>query len=425
MAEPTFEECFEDELRLSELLRLKVVLGALVTGAVSMTAISVFAFDPILAMSHGTMPRWALSAVGFAIAAPMVLLLLILMARGERPLPTAGRYLTVAMELCLPTLALWVLMTWLPKAELLASPAVLIYPVMIILYALRLDPKICLFAGLWAAAQWVGLSFIVRPEDAAETSAVFATPPILLRGVMLSLAGVATAFVAWQLRARLRATVSVREERAHIVQTFGRHVSPAVVEQLLQQRRALESDLKYVAVMFLDIRSFTTLSEGRSPVEVVDLLNAVFHSMIELVNEHNGFINKFLGDGFMAVFGAPLSDGQDAGNAVSCALAILERLTVEQRAGTVPESLRIGIGIHAGEAVTGNIGSEHRVEYTVIGDVVNVASRIEGLNKQYDATVLVSGEVWGAVADRGLPHEVLGQVEVKGRVEPVEVVRLA
>src|SRR5215475_14343319 len=123
--------------------------------------------------------------------------------------------------------------------------------------------------------------------------------------------------------------------------------------------------------MFLDIRNFTGFAEKRSPEEVVEYLESLFEFMIEIVNRHNGIINKFLGDGFMAVFGAPLSDGKDCENAVRSAKEILERVKEETDRGAILPT-QVGIGLHAGKAVTGSIGSAVRKEYTVIGDVVNL-----------------------------------------------------
>jgi len=131
-----------------------------------------------------------------------------------------------------------------------------------------------------------------------------------------------------------------------------------------------------VTIMFVDIRDFTTFAEHRTPAEVVEYLNTLFRAMIQLVTANHGIINKFLGDGFMACFGAPLSNGHDTLNAVRAAVeiaAVVERLN----AGGVIPSTRIGIGLHSGPAVTGSVGSDERKEYTIIGDTVNpgIASR--------------------------------------------------
>ena len=142
------------------------------------------------------------------------------------------------------------------------------------------------------------------------------------------------------------------------------------------------------------------------------------------MNRHHGIINKFLGDGFMAVFGAPLSDGRDCANALEAAQEILARVRDEVKAGTILPTT-VGIGLHAGEAVTGSIGSALRREYTVIGDVVNLAARIEKLNKRFDSQLLISEIVWRAVSgeqSKGVP---MGHVEVRGREQAIQIYQVA
>jgi adenylate cyclase len=146
--------------------------------------------------------------------------------------------------------------------------------------------------------------------------------------------------------------------------------------------------------------------------------------MIEIINRHHGIINKFLGDGFMAVFGAPLSDGKDCQNAVEAAQEILERLRQEVEAGTILPTT-VGIGLHAGEAVTGSIGSALRREYTVIGDVVNLAARIEKLNKEFDSQLLISEMVWQAINEDRKKAMPMGQVQVRGREQAIQVYQVA
>jgi len=166
---------------------------------------------------------------------------------------------------------------------------------------------------------------------------LLAPTPIVARVVLV---GAAAGFVAAEVRRRVVSVLQEQAERGRIVGLFGRHVSPQVVDALLAQHRELGSQMRYVAVMFLDIRDFTTLSEWRSPVEVVELLNETFNFIIAQVNAHDGIVNKFLGDGFMAIFGAPLSDGRDRENAVATGLAILDRLAQERAAGRLPAELR-------------------------------------------------------------------------------------
>ena len=230
-------------------------------------------------------------------------------------------------------------------------------------------------------------------------------------------------FVSSEMAKRLQASVNLLRERDDIVGLFGQYVSPQVVDRLLSQRLDLPAEMRHVCILFLDIRNFTGFSEHRSPAEVIEYLNALFAPLIDIVNQHNGIVNKFLGDGFMAVFGAPISDENgDVRNAVRAARAISARVQDLVAQGIVPET-RIGIGIHAGEAMTGNVGSNDRKEYTIIGDIVNLASRVEALNKEYGSTVLVTEAVASVIADREQAHRI-AEIPIRGRKQPVAIYRL-
>jgi adenylate cyclase len=213
--------------------------------------------------------------------------------------------------------------------------------------------------------------------------------------------------------------VETLEENNRITKMFGQHVSPTVVQKLKDSPNTYIGDLCHVTVMFLDIRGFTTFSELKSPEEVISYLNTVFSDLIKIVVEHNGIINKFLGDGFMAVFGAPLSSGEDEINAIEAALLIQARIKIFNHDASFPRT-KIGIGLHSGKVIAGNVGSEDRKEYTLIGDTVNVASRVEQLNKELGTTVLMTHEVIEKVKDKYQFRE-LEPVKVKGRNMPIHL----
>ena len=217
----------------------------------------------------------------------------------------------------------------------------------------------------------------------------------------------------------------LHEERNQILRLFGQHTSPAIVEELLRAGAdTATSRRQYVCVMFLDIRGFMTFSEQHAPEEVVDYLNRLFEFMIKLINRYHGIIHQLLGDGFMAIFGAPLSHGNDSRNAVKAALAIIDRVRAACTAGALPPT-RIGIGLHAGEVVAGTVGSMIHKEYKVTGDVVNLAARIEQLTKQYDAQLLVSEAVWKALEPGRFEGASIGAVDVRGRAGSVHLYKLA
>jgi len=175
-------------------------------------------------------------------------------------------------------------------------------------------------------------------------------------------------------------------------------------------------------VLFADLRDFTRLAEGLDPRQVVVLLNRFHSAMVEVVFAHGGTLDKYLGDGLMVYFGAPVAQPDQAARAVRCALGMQQTLATLNRQGgaLAAPSLRMGIGVHTGLAVVGDIGAESRREFTVIGDAVNVAARLEQLTKQFELPVLVSASTVAA-ADGVMPFRLVDRVNLRGRTEAVEV----
>src|SRR5262249_5547982 len=216
--------------------------------------------------------------------------------------------------------------------------------------------------------------------------------------------------------------ISGGTRRAYVTNLFGQHVSPQVVDRLLAAGSTTSSDTRQVAVMFVDIRGFTAAARARTPQEVVDRLDAAFTVLVEIVDRNGGIVNKFLGDGFLALFGAPLDDPDAPRRAVAAAREMLA--AIEQHNIRSDWPLRIGIGLHLGHVVAGNVGSPRRKEYTVIGDTVNLASRIEGLNKEFGSQLLISDTVKQAIG-QDVDAIALGDVPIRGYEQPVRVWRLA
>lgn len=308
-------------------------------------------------------------------------------------------------------------------------PVVFMYFLIIALSGLRLSFSISVFTGSLAAIEYVAVAWYITNNMDKPIVMPEAVPPLMffthiVKGIMLFMAGLITGIVTDKLKKGFLKSYQTVSEKNKIMNMFGQHVSPEVMEKLLQQKSEMEGEIRSVCVMFLDIRNFTTFSESRSPQEVFTYLNSLFEFMIEIVNRNHGVINKFLGDGFMAVFGAPFSDGRDSQNAVKAAREVIQTLHQEVLSGRI-QPTNVGIGLHTGNAVTGNVGSSQRKEYTIIGDVVNLASRVESLNKQFDSQLLISDAVKNAIGKEGADATSLGKVAVKGRLDPVEVFKLA
>ncbi len=246
------------------------------------------------------------------------------------------------------------------------------------------------------------------------------------RGVYLFLVGPLSVVAVGAGLSQAANYMLVGREKNRLRRLFSRYVNDEVIEELMRTRDLrLQGERKKISVLFSDIRNFTTRSESLAPEELVSHLNRYFEKMVEAILSNQGSVDKFIGDGIMAVFGAPLPDERCALHATQAGLAMMTALDELNREWVEEglEPIRIGIGIHTGEAVVGNIGSPQRLEYTAIGDVVNTASRIEGLNKKLGTDFLVSGATQ-ADLDGKIAVEYLADETVKGKSRAVPVYRV-
>lgn len=215
-------------------------------------------------------------------------------------------------------------------------------------------------------------------------------------------------------------------ERAFLQEAFGRYVSREVADAILDGRITTAGAQLDVSLLFADIRGFTTLSEKMPPVDLLRFLNAYLARMIDVVSAQGGRLDKVMGDGLFFVFGAPIPDEAHARRAVEAALAMRDALAAfnAEAAAEGRPALRIGIGVHSGTVVAGSIGSSrHKLEYTVLGDAVNVAARVEGLTKEFDTDILVTAATQASVANR-FRFERMPSAAVKGRAAPVQTFRV-
>jgi adenylate cyclase len=209
-------------------------------------------------------------------------------------------------------------------------------------------------------------------------------------------------------------------ERDKLKTTFGKYMTDAVVDHLMAGKVQLGGEALTATILFSDIRSFTTLSEKMDAKQLVALLNEYFTEMVDVVMREDGVVDKYIGDAIMAVFGAPVPKPESAVSAVRAAVGMREALADLNKKLVARGAKRIetGIGIHTGEVVAGNIGSERRMEYTVIGDSVNLASRLESATKELGVAVLISQDTYDLVKDHFDVRQVK-EITVKGREQPV------
>lgn len=306
--------------------------------------------------------------------------------------------------------ALFVLSTAIP----------MLYCLVITLTAFRLSPWLSLFTGTLAAASLVATyGLFLRPAITPEVLAAnptIAWPAVWARVVVLLATGAACALAARTLRNQFRQSARDQGRIQLLERTFGRMVAPEVAQRVLEDENWMKPARREAVIMFADLKGFTRYSDGKTPEEVADFLNRCWTVAADIVEKHRGVINKYMGDGFLAMFGAPM-ELDDAEKAAAQTAQDLQRGLAPL---LEPAGLALCIGVHAGPLIAGGIGSASRYEYTVIGSTVNLASRLETLNRSLETRCLASEHVARKIAedwdlkDRGGQH-------VKGVANQVSV----
>ncbi|WP_340117454.1 adenylate/guanylate cyclase domain-containing protein [Pelagibius sp. 7325] len=306
--------------------------------------------------------------------------------------------------------------------------------------ALSYSPGHVLWSGSAAAAAWsIGVYLIwARPDTVVGSGSGPTDPDGFLSPyfvnvvtwqnevVLMMIVAALLAAAVWRSRRLVLRQVAAEQARSNLARYF----SPNLVDRLARAGRPFdEASTQNAAVLFVDIIGFTSIAEGMPPEKVIALLRGFHQRMCRVVFAHHGTLDKYIGDAVLATFGTPKPGDRDATNALNCALGMLREIERwnAKRALRGAAPLQVGIGIHYGPVVAGNIGDERRLEFTVIGDVVNVASRIERLTRQYDTPLIVSGDLVAAVRQEGHDDNLLAgftestSSEVRGRRAPVAI----
>ena len=219
------------------------------------------------------------------------------------------------------------------------------------------------------------------------------------------------------LRARIGACLEKKRLREAIIGQLGKYVPESVAEAIVTGEGTLEPTRRVATILYTDIEGFTSIAESMSPDRVVDMLNEYFPRVIEPIMRYRGVVNQFQGDAMLVTFNVPLEDAQHAEHALQAAVAIQEVSGGSAFAGV---TLRTRIGINTGEVIAGNVGAGNRQNYTVHGDAVNLAARLEQLNKQHGTLVLLSATTVELLIGEH-PLERIGEVAIRGKAEPVDV----
>ncbi|MCK8491412.1 MULTISPECIES: adenylate/guanylate cyclase domain-containing protein [Spirosoma] len=309
----------------------------------------------------------------------------------------------------------------------LDSPLTYIYLFFIILSTLRLNFWLSVYTGAIAGAEYIGLYFLIAGSVSEPYREIdlFVHLPLMfiIKGGLLIMAGLAAGYVSRQIRLSITDTIRATETEQNAVTLFGQQVSPQIARAVLEQKGNYQSHRMRVAVMFLDIRDFTNYATHQAPEDVMAYQNTFFGIIIRIVEQYGGVVNQFLGDGCMITFGAPVEVENPAEVAVEAGFTILREI----RKAVTDELMiptAIGIGIHLGDAVVGNIGTETRQQYSVTGNVVILAARIEQLNKPFKTQFLVSREVYESLTMPPETARALGPTVIKGVDEEIELYQL-
>jgi adenylate cyclase len=327
------------------------------------------------------------------------------------------------VELSFPSAILFYMMHEQKMLSFMDSPIALVYFLFVILSILHLDFKVNIFAGVFAAAQYVclvyyGFNYVDFPS---AYSTIAPENSYYIRAIIIMLSGLAAAFVSAELKSRIKSTFDFQEKKMELEVLFDRQVSKEVSKALIEEKGVTKR--QEATVMFLDIRNFTAFADTHSAEEVIDYQNKFLSPLMDIINQHQGVVFQILGDGLMACFGSPGENVLHADMAFQAGLSILKQVREASDKKVIPPTL-VGIGLHSGMMVTGNIGNQNRSQFSISGTPVIVASRIEQLNKKYNSQFLISGQVYDQIEKGKTEIFFLGQETLRGLADPVDIYKV-
>ncbi len=424
-----FHKQFDEEFMANEKLRTTILAGMFLFGMLY-TGIIILFFNNRISeeFQKGASIRIFLFVLMLFSFEVLSLLYINRRRKNLQRIPVVGQYLNAAIEITAPGVIMLLLASRLDSpGKILHTPVVYIYFIFLILSTLRLNFKISFFMGFLAAIEFLGVSYILIMEGKGTHSSDGISHEFFItigKAMVLFLSGVGAAFVARQIKLSVDRSLFVAEQSNKIVNLFGQQISKEIVDEMLASGGEVQSKMMKVCVMFIDIRNFTNYISDKSPSEIVNYQNSFFSIIVKAVVKHNGIINQFLGDGCMVTFGAPVILTNPSQYAVNAALEIRHQLIREIGKGNIPLT-NIGIGIHTGDAVTGNIGTSERQQYSITGNVVILAARIEQLNKEFHSQILVSEDVKKSANKPDTKFESLGAIDLKGWHKPLNIYKIA
>lgn len=418
-------EDFEIEITKSEYKRTRLMIGTFVIGLVIILS-NFFFIDKDVSDFYGGISNyffiifWILLLIGYE------LIVLGLIKRAQlygRPVSNKFKFVSSLIEISFPSLLIYYMVDVKDMVLFIDSPVMLMYFLFIIFSTLHLDFKLSAITGVLSGLQfglivYYGYNYkIVPPElmiNLPENS-------LYMRALLLIIAGGAAGFVAEEVKKRVKASFELQRSKNEMEVLFGQQVSREVLKALVEDRDTLKKT--EATVMALDIRNFSSFAERSSPDEIMEFQNKIFGPLLQIINQHQGVVNQILGDGIMATFGSPVENVLHADMAFLAALNIVDKVKELCAAGIIPET-KVGIGLHSGKVITGNIGNEQRKQYSISGTAVIIAFRVEQLNKDFGSELLITEEVKNRIEPGKEKIMFIGSSSLKGLDSMVNIYRV-
>jgi len=411
---------FEKEIAKSEYQRTKLVIAFLLIG-LTVVNINYFLLNKSVAEIYGGTVNYFFVIVWlvcFIVYEFVVLRIIGYHQKKYERITETFRFTHTLIEISVPSLLIFYMVHSSKLLPFIDSPVALVYFLFIILSVLHLDFKLSMFTSVLASVEYAAIIYYGFNVMAHDESKMIPENSFYLRCIILMMSGLAGGFVAEELKKRIQTSFELQRAKNNIELLFGQQVSRTVLMELVEERDITKK--QEATVLALDIRNFSVFAEKRDPDEILDFQNKIFSPMLEIINQHQGVVNQIMGDGLMATFGTPVSNPLHADMAFQASLKIKEKVKQLSSSGVIPDT-RIGLGLHTGNVITGNIGNEDRKQYSISGSAVIIAFRVEQLNKEFGSDMLITGDVKERIALGKVPLVYHGLKSIKGFEYGVEV----
>ena len=332
------------------------------------------------------------------------------------------RFMHTLIEITFPTKLMWYMAFVAHQMMFIDSPVFIMYFLFIIISVLHLDARLSILTAVAAAIQYAAIIHFTFELLREQHVPAFLPPnTFYLRCVLLAISGIAAGVVAREMQRRIHASFDLQRAKSDIEILFGQQVSKEVFSALMEEQG--NATKREATVLALDIRNFTAFAETHTPDEIMDFQNRIFGPIIDIINQHQGIVNQILGDGIMATFGTPVANPLHADMAFEAAIKIIRKVRELGKEGVIAET-RVGMGLHTGDVITGNIGNEHRKQYSISGSAVIIAFRVEQLNKQFDTELLITDAVRSRIVPGNIQLTSLGSQSMKGFGTEVDIYKV-